>query len=188
MADIPGFTMDGVLPAGDYELSMAALRESPLVTGVGVSSAAWDSAWRLRLVENLSIMVGQLVRVGVREIYINGSFVEDKDHPNDIDGYFTCDVHELPTLVSELNKLDPNKVWDWNPVTRKPYRNYPKAQLPMWHHYRVEFYPHYHQFSGICDEFGHPQTFPAAFRRARRSGTPKGIVKIKIAGEHYDSK
>lgn len=187
MTDVPTFTKDGVLPAGDYALTLTDLKRSLLVTGAGVGSTTWDSGWRLRLVENLSILVGQLVRVGIKEIYINGSFVEDKDHPNDIDGYFTCDVHKLPGLVSELNKLDPNKVWDWNPASRRPYRNYPKAQLPMWHHYRVEFYPHYDQFSGILDEHGHQQTFPAAFRRARRSGTPKGIVKIKLTGEDYDS-
>jgi hypothetical protein len=187
MADVPSFTKDGVLPAGDYELSLEELKASLLVTGRGHDSSEWDSTWRLKLVENLAILVGQLTRVGIKEIYINGSFVEDKDHPNDIDGYFTCDAHDLPSLITELNKLDPNKVWDWNVANRRPYRNYPKPQLPMWHHYRVEFYPHYHQFSGIRDEHGQQQTFPAAFRRARRNGIPKGIVKIKITGENYDS-
>jgi hypothetical protein len=49
-------------------------------------SLTWDAPWRARLVENLAVLVRQLWRVGIQEIYVNGSFVEDKDHPNDIDG------------------------------------------------------------------------------------------------------
>jgi hypothetical protein len=37
-------------------------------------------------------MVGQLWEAGISEIFVNGSFVEDKDHPGDIDGYFECEV------------------------------------------------------------------------------------------------
>ena len=46
-------------------------------------SQNWDSGWRMKLVENLEVMVGQLRRVGITEIFVDGSFVEDKDHPND---------------------------------------------------------------------------------------------------------
>ena len=54
-------------------------------------------------------MVGQLRRIGIKEIFVDGSFVEDKDHPGDIDGYFECDVVEFATgnLQRELNGLDP---------------------------------------------------------------------------------
>lgn len=34
------------------------------------------------------------------------------------------------------------------------------------------------QSCGICDEYGHPQQFPAAFRKTRDTFKPKGIVKI----------
>ena len=80
----------------------------------------------------------------VRDIFADGSFAEDKDHPNDIDGYFVCDFDLLRTgeLTRQLNLLDPFKVWTWAPAARKPYRRYPKKQLPMWHRYRVELYPH----------------------------------------------
>ena len=68
-----------------------------------------------------------------------------QDHPNDIDRYFVCDLDRLRTgeLTRELNLLDPYKVWTWDPASRKPYRGYPKNQLPMWHRYRVELYPHF---------------------------------------------
>src|SRR5262245_9832244 len=93
----------------------------------------WDAAWRERLVENLQILVTQLWQVGVREIFIDGSVVEDKDHPNDIDGYFVCELRELASgdLQRKLNLLDPHKVWTWDPSERRPYRGYPKKQLPM---------------------------------------------------------
>lgn len=57
-------------------------------------------------------MVGQLWQVGITEIFIGGSFVEDKDHPNDIDGYFVSDLRFLASgdLQRQLNLLDPHSV------------------------------------------------------------------------------
>jgi len=95
---------------------------------------SWDTPWRKRLVNNLEILCRQLWQVGVRAIFADGSFAEDKEHPNDIDGYFACDLRELITgeLERKLNLLDPSKVWTWEPASRKPYRGYSKKQLPMW--------------------------------------------------------
>jgi hypothetical protein len=178
-ADLPPFTDAGVLPPGDYVLTLEALRASRLVHGTG-QSPHWDASWRRQLVDNLELLVRQLWQVGVSEIYVNGSFAEDKDHPNDIDGYFECELHELASgnLERELNLLDPHKVWTWDPASRRPYRNHPKRQLPMWHAYRVELYPHVGQLSGIRDRYGHELEFPSAFRQSRHDGRPKGIVKI----------
>lgn len=180
MVQLPVFNSEGVLPPGDYELSIAELKSSRLVTGDGVESVHWDSEWRSQLVDNLAVMVGQLWQVGVTDIFIDGSFVEDKDHPNDIDGYFVIEVTELQEKVRFLNSIDPWSVWTWNLTSRTRYKNYPKLQLPMWHKYRVELFPEYGQFSGIRDEFGNNQIFPAAFRRSRRNGSPRGIIKIKF--------
>ncbi len=183
MRDLPPFTDDGLLPADDYELSLGELRTSLLVVGLGEPNKFphWDSAWRERLVDNLEVLVAQLWRVGVTEVFVDGSFAEDKDHPNDIDGYFVCDLMRLASgdLERELNLLDPHKVWTWDPRARRSYRGYPKKQLPMWHRYRVEFYPHCGQGSGICDRFGNELEFPSAFRQSRRDGKPKGIIKIR---------
>lgn len=122
----------------------------------------------------------QLWQVGIRDVFADGSFVEDKDQPNDIDGYFACDLHELVSgeLERKLNLLDPHKVWTWDPAQHRPYRGFPKKQLPMWHQYRVEFYPHVGQLSGIRDRFGYELEFPSAFRLSRRDGKPRGILKI----------
>jgi hypothetical protein len=50
----------------------------------------------------------------------------------------------------------------------------------MWRQYRVELYPHCSGLlSGIRDEHGNELEFPSAFRRSRRDGKPRGIIKIR---------
>ena len=85
---LPDFIDDGVLPQGDYELTLSELGESVLVRGPrsGSGSEHWDREWRFKLVQNLEVVVAQLVQVGISKIFVNGSFVEDKDHPNDMTG------------------------------------------------------------------------------------------------------
>jgi hypothetical protein len=186
---IPQFDSNGLLPPADFEVSFDELRRSVLVAGPDNvhEHSAWDTPWRTRLVDNLEILAMQLWHVGISEIYADGSFAEDKDHPNDIDGYFVCTLDQLRTgeMVRQLNLLDPYKVWTWDPASRKRYRGYPKKQLPMWHRYRVELYPHVPGLglgSGIRDKQGHEFEFPAAFRQSRRDGKPRGIVKIRYRG------
>jgi hypothetical protein len=177
---IPQFAANGMLPPGDYEATLEELRQSTLVLGPPSRSPHWDADWRLYLVDRLAELVGELWQIGVTEIFADGSFAEDKDHPNDIDGYFECDRQDFldGKVHQALNLLNPHKVWTWDPAARKTYRGYPKGQLPMWHHYRVELWPHYGQSSGILDEHGHQLDFPAAFRKSRDNNRPRGIVKI----------
>jgi len=177
---LPPFNEHGLLPKGDYELSIEELRRSSLVIRSSQSPTAWDTAWRTRLVDHLAVLVRQLHAVDIRDIFVGGSFVEDKPHPNDIAWYFVCEPRRLWSgeLERRLNMLDPHAAWTWDPNERRPYGRYPKRQLPMWHHYRVELYPHCGQLSGITDERGNGMDFPAAFRRSR-AGMPRGIIKIR---------
>lgn len=188
---IPPFQADGLLPPGDYEVSFAELRSSVLVRGAGsnLSSSTWDVSWRSHLVDNLEVLVKQLWQLKIYDVFVDGSFAEDKDHPNDIDGYFVCAFDLLRTgeLIRQLNLLDPYKVWTWDPNSRKPYRGYPKKQLPMWHRYRVELYPHVPGLGigcGIFDRYGNELQFPSAFRQSRRDGNPRGIIKVRFEGSH----
>lgn len=177
---IPSFTAAGMLPPGDYAATLDELRQSILVAGPANPSPHWDVSWRLNLVDQLEVLVEELRQVGITNIYADGSFAEQKDHPNDIDGYFECDRMEFLTgrIERELNLLNQHKVWTWDPAMRRTYRGYPKRQLPMWHYYRVELWPHYGQGSGIVDQHGHELDFPAAFRKSRDNHQPRGIVKI----------
>ncbi len=192
MADILApFNSLGLLPPGDYRLTLEDLADSHLVTGC--PSPTWDESWRLQLVKNLAVLVDELWQVGITKIFIDGSFTEDKDHPNDIDGYFECELGALASgqLQRDLNLLNEFKVWTWDPTTRREYRGYPKKQLPMWVRYRVELYPHitdapWQQQTGIKDQFGHDLEFPSAFRQSR-AGVERGIVKIEPGGSQHAS-
>ena len=181
------FNNEGLLPPGDYPMTIDDLKQSILVNGsTNNIDIKWDSAWRLNLVNNLEIMANQIWTVQnaypgkIGDIYIAGSFVENKTHPSDIDGYFECDVLFLATmkLHQELNLLDPYKIWTWNPESRRPCKGSTKKQLPMWHRYNVELYPDIGTPSGILDEFGKNQQFPAAFRKTRNDFKAKGIIKL----------
>jgi hypothetical protein len=182
--NLPPFNDDGLLPPGDYELTLDEVRESFLVRRSLISPADWDQDWRRYLTNSLEVLVRQLWTVGIDKVFIDGSFVEAKAHPNDIDGYFECDVKFLASgnLQRELNKLDPHKVWTWDRTARRPDPNSAKKQLPMWHRYRVELYPHVGQLTGIRDEFGNDLQFPAAFRKSRQAHKPKGITLLKRSG------
>jgi hypothetical protein len=182
---IAAFTSEGLLPPFDHTATLDEVRASYLVIGAGVNSPTWDKKWRAHLVDNLEVLVGQLWTVGIDQIFIDGSFVEEKDHPNDIDGYFECDRRAFMqgTIKDALNDLDPYKIWTWDVASRRKHRSSAKAQLPMWYRYRVELYPHLGQI-GLRDEHGHDQQFPAAFRRTRGDGRPKGIVKIVKPSEN----
>lgn len=183
---LPPFTPEGLLPVGDYALTLEELRASHLVAGLkgsGEGASTWDADWRGSLVDRLQTLVAQLWQVGITEIYIDGSFTEDKDHPNDIDGYFVCDAARFASgqLESELNAIDPAKCWTWDHQLRRPYRGSPKKQLPMWHAYRVELYPHFAGLTAGMDTHGNSLEFPAWFRE-RRDGVAKGIVTIVRSG------
>lgn len=176
------FTEQGLLPPGDYELTFTQLRCSLLANGPTMGrDHNWDTAWRLKLIDNAEILIKQLWQIGISNIFLDGSFVECKNHPNDIDGYFECDLKYFASgdLQRDLNRIDTNKIWTWDQHSRRAYRGYIKKQLPMWHTYRVELYPHFPGLlSGIKDEHGNDLQFPAAFRRCRADGGAKGIIKI----------
>jgi hypothetical protein len=187
----PEFDGNGLLPVGDYEVTFDELRASMLVFGPenGSGYTNWDQAWRLNLVNQLEVMTRQLWQVGINDVFADGSFTEDKDHPNDIDGYFVCDRASLASgkLQRNLNLIDPYKVWTWDLTSRRPYPGYAKLQVPMWHAYRVELYPHWSGLhSEINDRYGNELEFPSAFRQSRRSGKPRGIIKL-IDGGANDS-
>jgi hypothetical protein len=180
------FTGDGFLVPGDYELTLADLRRSVLVTGPEPCPEDWDEAWRAQLVDNLEILAKQLWQVGVTNVFVDGSFVTlTKGRPKDIDGYFECSEDDVATgrLEQELNLLDPFKVWAWDAASRKPVPGSTKVrgELPMWRRYRVELYRHWGWGAvATTDKYGNAIYFPSFFRRTREEdgGKPKGIVKL----------
>ncbi len=182
---LPDFTENDVLPSDDYAMSISELRQSMLVTGRhGVTRSNWDSQWREQLVDNAGILVQQLFDVGITEIFFDGSFVENKARPGDIDGYFECpwQMYTSGELETKLNLRDQHSAWTWAPNDLQLYAG--KRRLPMWIHYRVELYPHligcpWDQGSGIQDQYGNDLQFPSAFRQSR-DFIQKGVIKIRL--------
>jgi hypothetical protein len=176
---LPPFSEDGLLPPGDYELTLEELQHSSLVQG---PFSAEEQAWRFQLVSNLSIIVDQLQAAGIREIYVDGSFATDKPLPGDIDVYFECTTREIASgeLLRKLNELDPHQCWTWREEDRKPELVSGKKQLPIWWQYRVEAWPEYGQTSGqIHPLSGVPLTHAELFR-VNKLGQPKGIIKLVV--------
>jgi hypothetical protein len=175
------FNAHGLLPHGDYTVTFAELRESLLVKGVAPVRSTWDGPWRRHLVENLEILAEELWKAGIANIFVNGSFVEDEDHPNDIDGYFECDFEEFYTgrLANKLNRLSSHKVWTWEPDDRVVVKGAEGKKLPMWAVYRIELHPDFgFNVSGIRNAHGLRIPFSEAFRQHREDFKPKGIVKL----------
>ena len=168
---LPSFNEHGLLPPDDYPFSIDQLRTSHLVTGAGNPSTAWDARWRLHLVNNLEIIVMQMWEVGLTEIFADGSFVQDIDHPSDIDCYFVCDSKRLDSVLPLLNANDSDGVWTCDRDRRIPAP--PKEpQLPMFIKYGIEMWPH-PAMKGDARTI-----FPKYFRQDRETKRPKGIVKI----------
>lgn len=81
--------------------------------------------------------------------------------------------------ISDLNSLDQYCCWTWDHRSRTFDKATGKDQLPMWHLYRVELFPHMEgMFTGILDKDGNNMKFPSAFRQSRRNFIPKGIVQL----------
>jgi hypothetical protein len=165
-----------VLPH-DFALTFDQLEASILVLKSG--RGPWDEEWRHRLVRMAKVLVTQLWQVGIEEIYLDGSFVERKPHPNDIDGYFVCEVDQFfDVQLPQLETLD--NCWTWDEDRLRFAADTAKPQLPMWHKYRTELYPHYAELSasGIKGPTGEDLTFPDAFRRRRDDFQPKGLIRM----------
>ena len=108
---IPEFSQNGELPPGVYGID---IEEIERVLGF--------NKHRKGLIDGLRKAIENLRRAGVKRIWINGSFVTEKDFPNDIDGCWD------PFNVA-AEKLDP-VLLDWE-----------GDRGSMKEKYGVEFFP-----------------------------------------------
>ena len=177
---LPGFTDDGLLPPGDYRLTLEQLKQSMLVIGPGASYPDWDVKWRTQLVCSLEILARQLWQVGITSpICIGGSFVEDRNHPHDIDGYFYCEDQEFLTgrLEERLKQLDPHGAWNWDHRSRTPDAR-GRMRYPLWHRYRVDLFPNIGQGTGVFDDAGNERNFFSLMRWSHRVKSLRGVILL----------
>jgi hypothetical protein len=131
----------------------------------GVHDASWDevreryghNAARRRLLRGLRRALDDLEAAGCRVVYLDGSFVTEKEIPRDFDACWEADGVNADDLHTSLLR------------TRWPRR----AQK--------------HRYGGdilIADSPSEPYgpTFVEFFQRDGETGAPKGIVRIMLRG------
>jgi hypothetical protein len=93
---MPPFTERGYLPPGIWEMSWAEFWER-----YGYNSR------RANLLSGLMFALKLLDRSGCQTIYIGGSFVTNKERPNDIDGCFdgmSIDIGLLDPIFQDIDE------------------------------------------------------------------------------------
>ncbi len=141
---IPRLQTNGELPPGEH---VASLNEVGAVYGC-------STAHRKLLMNGLLEAVSNFELAGVRKLWINGSFITDKEEPNDIDGCW-----EYSSGV-DLKKLDPVFLESRKEIKRK---------------YGLDF------FIVNIIEAGSGLPFPKFFQK-NRYGDPKGIIVVDLRG------
>lgn len=144
---IPPLNAAGELPSGEHQTSLLLVKRR-----FGTSSAQ-----REELMRGLESAAENLRGAGVRKIWVDGSFVTNKEEdPNDIDGCW-----EYSERV-DLSKLDPVFL--------------ETTRAPMKEKYGVEFFP------ACVIEVGSGVPFPKFFQ-VNREGEPKGILVVSLKRE-----
>jgi len=141
---IPALQENGELPPGEHQ---ATLGEVEVVYGSSTDC-------RKLLMRGLHEAADNFELSHVRALWINGSFITDKDEPNDIDG---CWEYTPSVNIEELDPvfLGPRKI--------------------MKDKYGLDFF-----ISNII-EVGSGLPFPKFFQ-VNRYGDPKGIIVVKLRG------
>jgi hypothetical protein len=145
---IPAFNSRGVLPPGEYETNMKE-----------IESRLGFNDDRKRRVIRLKEAIDNLQQAGVRQVWIDGSFVTSKANPADIDGCWD------PVGVN-ADLLDP------------VFLDFSDFGRAMKEKYGIDFYPN-------VVEAGSGKIFSRFFQYDRNQ-QPRGILTIKFEQEDYD--
>jgi hypothetical protein len=144
---IPQFTDEGLLPPGVHETDLEELREK----------MGW-SRKRQGLLEGLEKALELMTSCGVVRVYLDGSFVTDKDRPNDIDGCY--DLAEDVT-AEDLRRLAP--IFPPNSSNRAEAKR----------RFGVDLFP------AAATELGSGQPF-LRFFQTDREGRERGVLSVEL--------
>ena len=144
---IAQFTEDGLLPPGVHGTDLEELREK----------MGW-SRKRQGLLEGLEEALELMAACGVVRVHLDGSFVTDKDRPNDIDGCY--DLAEDVT-AEDLERLAPT--FPPNPSNRAEAKR----------RFGVDFFP------AAATELGSGQPF-LRFFQTDREGRERGVLSVEL--------
>ena len=143
---IPQFDADGLLPPGIHRAHW-----DEVVSRFGTSS------WGDQLLAGLRMALDSLSRAGCQTVYIDGSFVTDKEVPNDFDACW-----EETGVVPEL--LDPVLL------------RFDAGRAAQKARYLGELFPA--SIGATADGM----SFREFFQTDRETGRPKGIVAVDLGG------
>lgn len=141
---IPALQANGELPPGEHP---ASLDEVEAMYGSSTDR-------RKLLMRGLHEAADNFTLAGVKTLWIDGSFITDKEEPNDIDGCWEY------TSVVNVEKLDPVFLG---------------SRTEMKDTYGLDF------FIANIIEAGSGLPFPKFFQ-VNRYGDPKGIIIVKFGG------
>lgn len=144
---IPDFTEEGLLPPGVHETDLEEIGES----------MGW-SRKRRELLEGLEDALDLMSSCGVSRVYLDGSFVTDKDRPKDIDGCY--DLAE-DVAAEDLGRLSP--IFPPNPSNRAEAKR----------RFGVDFFP------AATMELGSGQPF-VRFFQTDREGRERGVLSVEL--------
>lgn len=104
------------------------------------------------------MMLGLMENCGIKRVYVDGSFVTDKDRPGDIDG-----CYDIPLGATDASLRPMYPIWPWNPANRAMSKTMFGIELA-------------------------PSRFPATttgqpyleFFQKDREGNPRGVVLIEL--------
>lgn len=145
---IPDFTAQGMSPPGIHTANLEEVR----------NKLGWGRK-RRDLLDRLDAALRLMKHCGIVYVYLDGSFVTEKDRPGDIDG-----CYDVPSGVASLNLMFP--IWSWTPSNRQMSKMMFGAELaPSRSHATASGEPYI--------EF---------FQKDDR-GCPRGIVLLELTSE-----
>jgi hypothetical protein len=145
---VPVFNKDGALPPGEHEVSLAEFEDAFVYNDR-----------RREIFTGFLKLINDLRSINCRLVYVDGSYVTDKEEPGDID---VC-WHE-------------DEFIDWDRVGRELQilldLDYPRDWQQLV--YNADVFP-----ANVLENDS-KKLFKDFFQQHKETGNPKGIIKIKI--------
>ncbi|CAN5846059.1 hypothetical protein BH23ACT11_BH23ACT11_14570 [soil metagenome] len=144
---IPQFTNEGLLPPGVHETGVEELKEK----------MEW-SRKRRELLGGLEEALELMMSCGVVRAYLDGSFVTDKDRPNDVDGCYDLAEDVTSEDLKRLAPIFPPSTSNRTEAKRR---------------FGVDLFP------AAATELGSGQPF-LRFFQTDREGRERGVLSVEL--------
>lgn len=152
---IPVFNKNGLLPPGNHTVTLSQIEQRYTY-----------NYHRKKLFNGLKRGIKSLRKVGCTNVYLDGSYITDKDLPGDFDACWDIQGVDIGLLL----KIEPVLL---------QFDNLRAAQKAKFH---GEFFPAQFQAENTSPF----RTFLDFFQVDKDTGDQKGILRINLVGKNYD--